>query len=688
MKPTKPRAEIVEDLLSSNWELRWQVFEILNRTQVEFRHHAHDSKDQRELSQLGLKLAATINGPNDKNLFVIITALYFLGGNRYIFHIINQLGIDDKEENYPGLQQIKKDLANNSGRVSFFDYFQHLLSSPSAVESTTTIASCLIRRLFPQTDALRLLTTIPQTEIRLTALALFLEELHEFNFNDFLLSDDLKTVQEKPELLCFLNLPLSNREREVLAPLAARLCSQDNIISPFVFKTLVRLTLPCCPQIVLQAKLGNPAALTTMAQLGDMKACDALIATGRSLWRNKRMQAYAGLSFCPNHDALEILRKRINSKNPAERHAVLSALGSSPSPDSLRTLFEALTQTRKATEQRLILQLITYHPQAVPDPVFSDRLANLFDHGDLYPELLEAMSKFGLSPQWRLIFSNFKPPLLLHHEQQTALFMTRFANLPEIRAQLFNLVFDQDWTFSFKLLNLLLPYFSIKDIPLLCELLRKYETLEELSIAERLSLGHKTSLFRDSLCDFFNHNPLSAEKYLSTLTVNIINNSLPATNRLYDYFLQQPRQLRKIFLEKDDADLDRPESELPLLCSIYFLCQIENDGSNCLTTIINHTRKYGGYFTLVISQRLCALLTENTIHSQTKLLPELQNLIDYLRHRPDHDELRGKTLSAIAEIMRHARDLRLCMAVTHERDLRIIKIKKNFNQSEPSSGEP
>ncbi|MCK5916149.1 MAG: hypothetical protein KAG92_08415, partial [Deltaproteobacteria bacterium] len=166
MKTVIPAPEIIDDLLTENWELRWQVLEIFYRVQSGVRNHARTSKERQEVSRLGKKLSSTLNGPNDRNLQLIMTAAYFLGNNDFIFKIFSHLGVDDDDDFYPGLSKIKRELNKIGGKLDFFDYFLALISSQTGVERTTAIATTLAINLFSPEKALELIITTPSPEVR------------------------------------------------------------------------------------------------------------------------------------------------------------------------------------------------------------------------------------------------------------------------------------------------------------------------------------------------------------------------------------------------------------------------------------------------------------------------------------------------------------------------------------------
>jgi len=173
MKQNLPNPEIINDLLIENWQLRWKVLETFHRVRNRIRNHAQISAEQKDILRLGRKLAACLNGPSDRNLHLIMTAAYFLGGNHFLFLIFQHLGIDDSDDLYPAISDLKKNLCNEDHNSTFFDYFLSLLSSIESVERTTAVAAAIAIRIFSPEKALHLLISIPFPEPRLAAFDLF-----------------------------------------------------------------------------------------------------------------------------------------------------------------------------------------------------------------------------------------------------------------------------------------------------------------------------------------------------------------------------------------------------------------------------------------------------------------------------------------------------------------------------------
>lgn len=677
MKQNLPNPEIINDLLTENWQLRWQVIEIFHRVRMQIRNHAQISYEQKEVLRLGKKLAACLNGPNDRNLHLIMTAAYFLGGNHFLFLIFQHLGIDDSDDFYPALSNLKKALNNEERNLTFFDYFHSLLSSSEAVERTTAIAATIAIKLFSPQKTMCLLTAIPNQAPRLTALDLFAEAHPNQFFNDYLLNKQLRVLRRQPELLRFIAPPLSPDQSKECSTLVKYLFSNDSDNKTTAIRAIGRLKLYCCRPLLHQLEENDLEVATAYAQLGDECGCYKLLAAGKSWRHKKREAALPALTFCNSPEALTILKNRATKGDRDERRQALIALGRNQHPEALASLMTFFEQESRNSERRLILTLLSQHPNATPDPKTANLLARWHDDKNLYPELLKALAVFGYGDKWEKIITELKTPLLQHHHQKIVLFMSRFADHPPIKKKLLELLSDIDWTFSYRLLILLQPHLNGDDLGVLLILLQECEEIRELTIQERLTKGDDISNFNDALCEFLNSNPIQADETLSCFIIGLMEGSLPTNNELATRFQQQPPELKKLLLGTSELSANLPEADLPLLHIRQFLSEITLDGSNCLTAIINRTRKYGGFFQPVINTTISAIIDRDHDLQNTKALPALQTVINFIRQRPGYDELRQKILHHIAKTTRKAKDLRIYHTANHNRDLRILNIKRN-----------
>ena len=673
-----PALEIIDDLLTENWQLRWQVLETFHRAQLKIRNHAQNSREHQEFLRLGKKLAACLNQPSDRNLHLILTAAYFLGGNHFIFLIFPQLGIDDSDDFYPGLTKLKKALVNEEPNLSFYDYFHSLFSSSKAIERTTAIAAALAIRLFSPEKALPLLIDIPHPEPRSAAFDLYQEAYPEYSFNHYLLADGLEILRGQPELLRFITPPLTADQVEECAALVCFMFTDSPDNQTTAIQAIGRLKLDQCLPLLHELKEDNLEAAAVHAQLGDEYGYRDLLKAGKSWRRKKRIAALPGLAFCKSFDALEVLKKRVAKGDLDERRLALIALGQNQHPETLPFLIATLEQESRNEERRLLLTLLARHPNSTFDPLTANLLAQWHDNNNLYPELLEALAAFGYGDKWEKIINSFSPPLLLPHHQKIALFMTRFADRPTIRKTLLALLIDIDWTFSFRLLILLQPSLNGNDLKTLLILLQECEEARELTIQERLSKGNDISRFNEALCEFLNLNPAQTERILSNFMAELMEGNLPQKDELAVRFQLQPADLKKLILGAGEFSSTLPEPGLPLLHILRILSGINLNGSSCLAAVINRTRRYGGFFQQTISTSISTMIDHDHNLQETQALPDLHAIINFLRQRPHYNKLRQKILQHIAKITRNAKDLLICLNPAHDRDLRIINIRRNL----------
>ncbi len=267
MKQNLHNPEIINNLLTENWQLRWQALEIFHRIRISIRNHAQSSREHREFLRLGKKLAAHLNEPSDRNLHLIMTAAYFLGGNRFIFLIFPHLGIDDSDDFYPALSKLKKALINEEPDLSFFDYFHALFSSSKAIERTTAIAAALAIRVFSAEKTLQLLIDIPHPESRSAAFDLFQETYPESFFNDYLFVDGLEILTKQPELLRFIAPPLTADQAQGCTIAANFLLADSPNNRTTAIRAIGRLKLDQCLPLLDEFQDDNLEAATAHARL-------------------------------------------------------------------------------------------------------------------------------------------------------------------------------------------------------------------------------------------------------------------------------------------------------------------------------------------------------------------------------------------------------------------------------------
>ncbi len=676
MKILIPGPEIISDLLTENWELRWQVLELFYRIQLSLRHHTPASKEHRQFSQLEKKLHATLNGPHDRNLELIMTAAYFLGGNSSIFRLFNHFEIDDSREFYPELKSIKRKIIHGEGGCSFFDYFHSLTGAAHGVERTTAIAATLAIRLFSPEKALRLIIGIVDPELRSTSLRLLHETWPEQRLNDLIFADNFALLKQVPELIVFIRPPLSSEEAEQCNIRTLELLTRKVTLEPSIAAAIGRLKLTKCRDRLNKFTDNNYILCTLSARMGDTKQQTELLAAGNSWRRKHRLAAIPGIAFIPTPEAVELLQKRASRGDRHERHLAWAALSTNCHPQALKVLFDDLMTTETSPERRLLLSLLARHPRAEPDQANANRLSRWHDQEELYPELLEALSIFGYGKEWESIIRTYRAPLLHHHQQQVALFLTRFADRYAVRRTLIDLLDDVDWCFSFKLLNRLKPYFTAKEFKILLSRLASYENSRELTIKERLSKGDDLPNFSTALAEFLNRNQETATTIINRFIAELIEGRLPAEDKLQADFAEEAEELQKLFLDQDDFTEADLRNRLPLLHILNRLRQTEVDGSCALATVVHRSRRYSGYLRQTISDLLVSIINQDRRFQSVEALPDLQDTVEYIRHRPGYDTLRETVLQRMAAISRQAKDLRIYTETAQNRSLKLISSRR------------
>ena len=675
MKPAIPSPEIISDLLTENWNVRWPVLELFYRIQLNIHHHAAASKKHRELLQLEKKLHQTLIGPHDQNLQLIMTAAFFLGGSSSIFRLFLHFGIDDSDEFYPELSKIKWQIISGEGKSGFFDYFFALTSAITGVERTTAIAATLAIRLFSPNEALRLIIVIADPELRSNSLQLLHEAWPKYRFNDLILADNCRLLSQFPELISFIVPPLAPEQFDKCQESTISLLSRTTTLEPAVTAAIGRLKLKKCRPRLKKFDDKDYIITTVSAQMGGPESQAELLAAGDSWRRKNRFAAIPGIAFINTYEGASLLHKRARRGDRHERHLAWAALGLNNHPEALNFLLDALQKADSNSDRRLLLKLLAGHPQAKPNQATANLLSRWHDQDELDPELFEALMVFGYGKEWENIIQTYKPPLS-QQQQKTALFMTRFADRPVIRTTVVKLLDEIDWCFSFKLLNRLQPYFTATEFKTLLHRLENYEENRTLTIKERLSKGDDLVSFNAALTDFFNHNQVTATTIINRFIAELIEGRLPAPDELYGEFNQESDELQKFLLDRDQILTADLRNHLPRLHFIRILKKTEQDGCCSLATVVHRTRRFNGYLCRMISILLISIINNDLRFKKTGAMPELKQTIDYIRQRPHYDTLREQVLLRIAAISRQAKDLKICVETNQSRTLRVISSRR------------
>ncbi len=674
MRQLIPSPNIINDLLAENWELRWRVLEVFHQTQLMLRDFARSSPEYKQARSLCKEMAGHLNGASDINLHLVLTAAWFLGGSHFLLLALEEIGVDDPETGDPETNRLKKPLINNHPEISFFDYFHSLMSRNKAVDAATATAV----KIFPPDLSLPLLCSIPEREPRLAGLTLLKARHPELSFNNLLLEKELSLLKDKPELLDFIGPSLSPEQEIIITELVTNLLTNDNFSTEYAIKAAGRLQLEKCRPQLHKMLDDNPLAAGALARLGDEEGCKRVLKSGKSWRRKKRTAVLSELVGCQSPAALELLQNRARQGNLAERREALGALGEMRSSETLQIIRDLLNKTNKKDELNLLLQTLSgpRWPGECHDA--ANQLAQWSENIELYPTLLQALATFGYSDEWADILDKIKSPVLKPHYREIALFMGRFADHPKVRQNLLALTGDIDWSFSYRLINLLSPELKSADIPLLLNLLTDREEGRALTIKERLTKGQDLERMTDALAEFFEQHPEIANLTIEKLLTDVTIGTQPTSEKLFANLRQQPTELIKLILGSgpDNDHTTIADHDFPLLMAMHLLSEIEVDGSDCFAIVVHRTRRYSGFFRQSITAALNLLLDRKNELNNFQSLHLLNKIIDFIRGRPHYEELRQKILNRIIHITRNSRELKVYNEASQTRELKIFKVKK------------
>ncbi len=677
MRQLLPTSESINDLLAENWELRWRVFEVFYRTRLILYDFSRSSQEYRQARELCRELAGRLNGPSDVNLHLVLNAAWFLGGSHFLLLVLEKIGVDDPETGDAETLRCKKPLNANQPDASFYDYFHSLLRRGKALDATAETAI----RIFPPEHGLNLVCAIPESESRCSAIRLLRHHYPGVFFNQLLLQEEPERLEKFPELVEFISPPVPAGEEERLKNLITPLLEAHDLRLDLALQATARLELRSLAK-QLDKLPDDLLTLATKARLGDRESCRKLLKSATSWRRGKRTQALSRLGACRRQpEVFELLQERLRKGSQEERRIVLDTLADEPDRQVLGLLLERLEQSWDHDESRLLLRTISAHPW--PDlPVneareIADRLAELADSIELYPELTAAAARFPCSEKWKeFLLSRVKSPILKPHYREIALFMTRFADQEAIRRHLSKLLLDVDWSFSYRLLSLLAPVFTSADVPLLLGLLKDREEHRELTIKERLTRGRDLEQLPEALAEFFQQQPSIARQVVEKLLTGVVTGAFNTPEKLFAELRREPAELAELLLGSAGENQTAETVSLPRLLVWHLLSAIKVDGSDCFALVVHRTRRYDGYFRHRISAVLNRLLEQENELQDPGNLPILRLIIDFIRGRSEFDELRRKLLDRVALVTRRCRELKVFSEASQTRDLMVFKIRK------------
>ena len=675
MQTRIPAPDILNDLISPNWRLRWQVLEHFHRLKEKFKNHSDKTPEQRALNRLGIQLAHLLNGPEDHNLHLILCAANFLGGTPFLLRVFQALGIDDSETFYPGSHQIRSNCCKSVPTISLLDYFHFLFLSHPGSESTNAAAARVVVRVFPAIQALSLLLEIRTPETRLQAFLELARKSPDYDFNSFILTPP-EEISRLPELLWLVTPPLEPVDRAsclTAAHLLAKTGSPGSRL--IVCQAAQRLGLSELLPLLKHFDSPRFPALIARSRLGDSEAQQELAASSAS-WRSaKRIRALPGLAYISTPLALQILAQSAKRTGSNEQRISFATLGHNPHPKAFTTLHRHLLQSQTPDQRRYLLSVMAQHPSAGRNPTLAHQIAEWYDEPRLYPEILQALKVFGDGLELQEISSHLKSPLIPLHLQELAVFMAHHCSDDSTLTVLRKLLFDPDWSFSYRLLVTLSPRLQETDFDLLLDLLRHYEENPDLSLSQRLiSARRHLTQFSQALAEFLNQEPEQAQELLRTFIGHLSQDCLPNPESLKQKFRQRPEELQKILLDcNDPASIDF-SLWLPRLYFQELLEQTGRPDGNCLVLLVNRTHRYNGFLRQKICQQLSQILEQISKRQTSSALPGLFRLLDFIRQRsePDYESLRNLLLSTISYIQTHARELKIIQPSSRQRDLKII----------------
>ena len=672
MRDLIPSSAIIDDLLAENWELRWQVLKVLQQTQLILQDYAHSSHEYKKALTLCREMAGRLNGASDVNLHLVLAAAWFLGGSHFLLAALETVGVDDPETHNQEIIKLKKPLSKNYSEASFFDYFHSLLSRNQAVDATTATAI----KIFPPELTLQLILSIPEPETQRNALIQFKKQYPETFFNDLLLKDGCIQIKEKPELLEFIGSPLEAGRKSELDNFVASLMATNSPAIEIAVQAAGRLQLHGCKPHLQQIINELPAAAGALARLQDPAGCQKLIESGKSWRRKKREAALPDLACCKTTEVIELLQKRALQGKLEERQLALKALSKMRTPEALQALHNLLTKTNKEKELKLILQALAGPTWPGENRITADFLSQWSDQIALYPEILHALAALNYSDKWAKILQQTKSPVLQPHYREIALFMCRYADRYDIRRQLLTLINDIDWSFSYRLLNLLAPQFKSSDINILLNLLKDRDEKRELTIKERLTKGQDLEKVFAALAEFFQQHPEIADLIIRKIVTLAVTGRAPTQARLFDSLIQQPPELVELILSQNKPQKSSDPRDFYLLLTLHLLAEIEVDGSDCFAIVVHRTRRYSGFYRETIIAIIERLLKTDGELDDTGSLAPLNQIIDAIRGQPYFSELRQRILKRINRITRNSRELMVFNEASQTRELRILKVQK------------
>jgi len=672
---TIPTIEIIDDLLIDNWELRWQVLDIFYQIRAKVKNFAKSSPYHRSIAKLCNQSINTLQSENDLNLHLIILAVYLLGGMENIFRLLDKLDIANLPEETAPLLSLQKKILRGNQTHTFFDYFLFLFEEGLYWDSTVVLSL----KLFEVDELLKLFCSIESKESQTRAFKQLRQEYPQVDFNTALTADELQLIKKNPQLLAFLQLPLEPAIlKEVEAIALNNLSKHQYLEATLEACTKLKLSV-AIPQIteLLTDHNFHSAATAALGKMGSTLALPSLLSAGRSFFGARKTEAARLLGNYQDQQAIDCLKRLSSSHNKKIRKAALVSLAHTGQIQALTILIDHLLKA-PAKEKKMLLGIIAQKQWPHIPEKLVEKIVPLVEDPLLNPKFFTTLATMGhghlLLPQFKKLI----PPLKTEHHKTFCLFLTKYAHIPAIKKALLPHLQHPDWGFSYQLLHGLRTYCTIKDFPILFQLLQLRESYKPLTIKERLELGKGDDDFIPAMCTYLNLHPHIAQKLLFSLSNHLLTGKPPMKrNELEDIFSGHSPGLKQLIMEAPFEHHDiSPEEVYVLLLFCAYLDIITVDGVSCFAIIVNKTRQYSGFFSETIWAIILRILQSERTSSDTALLPYLDQLLDVLRGRKDVDELRTLALAIKKWIFASSRDLVVFIESNRYRDLQIFKVKK------------
>lgn len=679
-----PSSEIIDDLLTDNWELRFQVLDIFHQVRAGIKTHARTSPQHRAADRLAGRIIDFLQSETDVNLHLIILAVALLGGPEKIVRVFRRLRIDDPLQNDSEFSTLTERILRGERGTNFFHYFHYLFSR--GIFPYSAIVICL--RLFTPTELITLFCAMPDSHDKESAF-LLLGKLHaDHDFNPRLLADGLDLPRRHPPALALINQPAGGDDSAAGATLAEITTLVEAQLDPGGYR---RAALEACRRIGLHALTPRLTRLLaeegdddrraelfyTIATLGSTTGLDEALKGSRSLLPARCLAAVERLARYRAPEAVNRLSELATSRRPKIRRTAVNGLITGGNAAAVPSLMKRFAAAGKKEQLELLTGIARRRWTGVDTRLLAP-LAAWVDNPELAPAVLEACEALGGENLLIPLIERLPEPLKDRHHKALCLAVARLAGSPRVKKLLLPHLLHPDWGFSCELLNRLRPFFTINDFPLLFRLLELRESYRPLTVRERLELGKGDDEFIPAMCRYLNEHPQVVNRLLFRLVNQQLTRKPPQTaSELDEVFSGHPPALRKvIFSALDDAAEAAPEQLHTTRLFCRHLHEITVDGVDCFALMVNKTRRYSGFFTRQIMAIVTDILEGQRTSTDAALLPHLEQLLAVLHQRDGIDHIRRLALDIKRRIYTMSRDLYVYVEASRYRDLRVYSVRK------------